>query len=361
MRETGLQRLDAWRQNWRRSFGYLGAIRRTRARGLWPARAERPARWSGVRVLLARGDRFGDMMLTLPFVARILASGPDLRVLATDRLSRQLLERRGIRCHESLEALAASEPAEAGGWRPDWVFFAEPGRRLRSGRFPERWAFVEQMLTGFRGAHFAMPVMRRGEAMSLFTGSFCTPTSGFSALRLLDVFADGLGLARAERPLLDDWIASRDERRSAAVVVNLSAGKAGESDRRDLPAHFWSEVAEGLGDAVRIACIVQPGDDRVREQAEADPRLGKEIVCFDDVADAAIWLGRQRLLLSPETGLCHLARNLALPMVVLTPKRKVPYFYPIEPDTGFAFAKQLGDIAPGEVIAAAKALLATRA
>lgn len=45
-------------------------------------------------------------------------------------------------------------------------------------------------------------------------------------------------------------------------------------------------------------------------------------------------------------------------MVVLTPKRKVPYFYPAEPGTGFVFAKSLDAIGPHQVVAQARALLA---
>lgn len=350
VRDTALSRLDAWRQNWRRSFGYLGAIRRSKAQGLWPPRVEGPPDFEGLPVLLARGDRFGDMMLTVPFLARLVASRADLRVLATDRLSRQLLSKVGVDCVADAHGLD--------GWRPDWVLFAEPSRNLRSKRHPERWAFVDRMLADFRGAHFAMPVMRRGEAMSIFPGSFCTPTSGISAILLLELFADGLGLPPAERPLLHPWIRDDPTRRQGAVVLNLSAGRAGESDRRDLPIGFWSAVAEGLAERAPVACIVQPGDDRQREDAASDPRLGKgEIACFEDVADAADWLGRQRLLLSPETGLCHLARNLEVPMVVLTPKRKIPYFYPLAPSSGFVFAKSLDVIAPQQVVEAALPML----
>jgi hypothetical protein len=56
--------------------------------------------------------------------------------------------------------------------------------------------------------------------------------------------------------------------------------------------------------------------------------------------------------------LCHLARNLALPMVVLTPPRKVPYFYPRAVDTRFVFATRLDQIAPRQAVEAARALLA---
>lgn len=303
-----------------------------------------------MRVLLARHDRFGDMMLTLPFLARLRASGADLRVLASDRLSRQLLSRAGVAC--------VADAQELRGWMPQWVLFAEPSRHLRSRRHPERWAFVDALLDTFPGVPFAMPVMRRGEAMSFYPGPYCTPTSGLSAIHLLERFADGLGLPAAERPLLADWITDDATRRRGAIVLNLSAGRAGESDRRDLPVRFWSRVAEGLAHLGPVACIVQPGDDQQREDAEADPLLAKgEIVCFEDVADAACWLGRQRLLLSPETGLCHLARNLDVPMVVLTPRRKIPYFYPLGPGSGFVFAKSLDRITPDEVVDAALPML----
>jgi hypothetical protein len=342
--------LNAWRRSWRRSFGYAEPIRRARARGLWPAAVPLPRSWKGRRVLVSRGDRFGDMMLTLGFLARARQSGADLRVLAADRLSRQLVSAAGIPC--------VGRAAALGDWRPEWVWLPEPCRHLRSLRHPERWSFVEEMLETFRGAAFAVPSMRRAEAMSVFPGPYCTPRSGLSAIGLLDRFADGLGLPPADRPLLRPWIAPPEQRRRGAIVLNLSAGRASESDRRDLPIGFWSEVADLLSGLAPLACIAQPGDEARRDEAASDPRLGKgEVVCFDDVAEAAAWLGSQRLLLSPETGLCHLARNLGVPMVVLTPPRKVPYFYPPARTSRFVFAKSLRRILPGEVVAEALGML----
>jgi hypothetical protein len=304
-------------------------------------------------MLAVRRDHLGDAALSVPFLGRLLESGAEVRVLLTDGASRALLSRVGVRCVAELE--------ELGDWKPDGILFLESCRHLRSQRHPERWSFVESVLSAFPGAACAIPSMRRAEAMSVFPGSYCTPLSGVTALSLLERFADGLGLPRERSPLLERWVADDAVRSSGCAVLNLSAGRGESGDRRAIPISFWAEVAEALAGVVPLACIVQPGDDALRRDFEDLQRSGRlrdcPLFCFDDIADAAQWLGRQRVLASPETGLCHLARNLRLPMVVLTPRRQVPYWYPPGDDVRFVFAERLRDASPRHTAAAVRELL----
>jgi hypothetical protein len=350
LHSTLLSRLDDWRRELRKSFEYMGTLRKTRRRGPWPPRLRKPPRFASSRVLIARSDRFGDMMLTIPFIERVLAAGARVCVMTPDPASRTLLAAAGIEC--------IAKPIEAVEFAPELVLLPTACRTLRSRRHRERWEFVMELFATLPGVPVVAPAMRRREALSFFAGPCVTPVSVHSALAILDRLADGLSLPRAAQPLLAPWIRPPADRARGAVVLNLSAGRAGESDRRDLPVAFWSQVAGALRPA-SIASIAQPGDEARRVEAESDPVLSQgEAVCFEDVVEVTDWLGRQRLLVSPETGLCHLARNLGVPMVVLTSPRKVPYFYPRSPDTEFVFAMALAELAPTQVAEAARGLLA---
>ena len=353
VQDSPVARLVSWRSQLRKSFHYTGVLRESRKEGPWPPPLAAPLRFASRRVLIARGDRFGDMMLSVPFLARVQAAGAQVCVLTPDPVSRALLLAAGVEC--------VGKAVEAAEFEPWLVLFPTTSRNLRSRRHPERWEFVQQILGAFPDTPVVAPSMRRAEAFSFYAGPCVTPLSGYTALSLLDRFADRLGLPWAVAPPLERWMVGPAERARGAVVLNLSAGRPGESDRRHLPIAFWSEVARALSPVATVASIVQPGEPARRAQAEADPELSKgPVACFEDVAEAAAWLGRQRLLISPETGLCHLARNLSLPMAVLTPPRKVPFFYPPAPDARFVFAKSLDAIAPRQAVEAAGELLAQR-
>jgi hypothetical protein len=346
-----LERLDDWRRQYRLSLEYMGTLRKHRRRGPWPPRLRAAPRFASTRVLVARGDRFGDMMLTVPFLSRVLAADAQLRVMTPDATSRSLLAAVDVGC--------VAKPGEAVDFAPEIVLLPTPCRTLRSRRHRERWEFVTEIFTTFPNTPVIAPALRRAEALSLFTGPCVTPVSGISALTILDRFANGLGLPREAPALLARWVSEPVERAGGALVFNLSAGRPGGSDRRDLPVSFWSQVARSLLPLAPIASIVQPGDEERLAQAASDPVLSKgEVVCFEEVADAATWLGCQRMLISPDTGLCHLARNLALPMVVLTPPRLAPYFYPRSPDVERVLAMTLAELAPAQVVEAAGGLLA---
>jgi ADP-heptose:LPS heptosyltransferase len=197
--------------------------------------------------------------------------------------------------------------------------------------------------------------------MSSFAGPYCSPTAPFTALGLLDRFATKLSLPVAAVDLMAG-LRTRD-RSDGCVVLNLSAGPPGDPDRvRDVPVSFWAEVARALRPHARVRCLVQPGDDTRREdyaRLAAEGRFdGVGLECFEHVAETAAWLGRQRLLVSPETGVCHLARNLALPMVVLTPERQVPYWYEPGERLACVYAERLADLDPADVSRACVAVLA---
>lgn len=342
---------SGWFTHWQRSFDYMEVIARTRARGIWPERLRRCPPFS--KVLLVRRDRFGDMMTSLPFIGRALDSGASVKVLATDRVARDLLQSAGVDC--------VPDPSSLGGWMPEAVLFLERCRHLRSARHPERWQYVETTLRAFSGAHFVVPAMRSAESMSYFAGPYCRPFHGATALSLLERFADGLGFLDTARPLLRHLIADPAARAKGDVVFNLSAGAPGISDSRAIPAGFWADVAGHLPPSLPLSCIFQPGDE-ARQRSFAEAGEAKKIrpfreVSFPDVADAAKWLGRQRLLVSPQTGLCHLARNLELPTVVLTPKHLAPYWYPKSPYLRRVFADRLADCSPLETAARAMELL----
>lgn len=331
------------------SLEHMGTLRKTRRRGLWPPPIQAAPRFADSRVLVARNDRFGDMMLTLPFLSRVLASGARVSVLTPDKTASALVSAVGVPC--------IAKPAEAAAFAPDIALIPITCRTLRSRRHRERWEFVLELLATLRGTPVVVPAIRRAEALSLFTGPCVTPVSGYTALTVMDRFANGLGLPRAAAPLLERWTRAPAERMEGAVVLNLSSGRPGEAGRRDLPIAFWSRVAAALAPGLPVASIVQPGDDARRAEAESDPVLSKGVVCFEDIRVVADWLGRQRLLISPETGLCHLARNLGLPMVVLTPLRNVLYFYPRAPDVTLVSSMRLDELDDAPVAAAARRLL----
>lgn len=283
------------------------------------------------------------MMLSLPFLSRLAESGARIRILAVDALARRLLTAIGFECF--------ADPEEARSWQPNAIMFLEPCRHLRATRHPERWRFVEEVLRVHPEVPVATPVMRSNEALSLHPGPYCTPFSGVTALSVLDRFADGLGLPKCERNLLDDWVVA-DPADRRGVVLNLSAGPPGTEDKRTVALETWAEVADAL-DGAATEVVVQPGDDVRRVEFEELQRQGRfrdvTAHCFDDIVEAARWLARKRLLVSPETGLCHLARNLAVPQVVLTPRRQVPYWYPPASNVRCVFAEDLSQLDGGSI------------
>jgi ADP-heptose:LPS heptosyltransferase len=347
------EKLWAWRRHLKRSFHYTNVIAATRAKGIWPEARRGALEISGRRILAIRRDRLGDAMLSVPFLSRLLASGADVRVLLLDEASRALLGSAGVCCVGSVE--------ELGDWRPEGALFLERCRHLRSELHPERWQFVEEMLRALQGVPCVIPTMRRAEAMSYFPGSYCTPFSGLTALSLLRLFADGLELPAGRGPLFEKWIAPDEVRAAGRVVFSLSAGVGGETGRRYIPLPLWEDIARRLADAAPLACMVAPGDDARREAFESLRRQGGlpdcELHCYSDITAATEWLGRQRLLVSPETGLCHLVRNLRLPMVVLTPERQIPYWYQRTDDTRYVFAELLRDVDAQDAATAIRELL----
>lgn len=140
------------------------------------------------------------------------------------------------------------------------------------------------------------------------------------------------------------------------MVLNLSAGYPLQTGRRFLPISFWVELRQKLSKQ-EVVALAQPGDeDRLREYHQESRALGLDGTVAKTrpgLWDLAGWLGRQGTLISPETGICHMARMLGLPTVVLTPRPLVPFWYrPSQNLKVIAFQKVISEIDSGQVLTA---------
>ncbi len=349
------ERTRQWWRRWTKAGQGLATVAAARREGWWPAAAALPDGFAGRKVLCVRRDRFGDAMVSVPFLDRLAASGAESWLWPGDGISRRLLGALGQRCVGDLDAARAL--------RPDWLLFLQACRHLRASRYPERWAWLREVCEAFPGTPAAIVCWRRAEAMADVT-ALGKPWSGSDRIAELARFADALGLPPAESGLFAGWRAPLQTRRTGALVINLSAGAPGVEDRREVPIAFWAEVHARLRERVAAtACVVLPGDEERRADFERSQAQGAfrgcTLKCEPDIVEVARWLARQRLLLSPETGMCHLARNLGLPMLVLSPARLVPYWYPAAPTTRVVCARELKDASLPETIAAAEGMLSS--
>lgn len=341
-----------WLKTRRKSGEHLDKLNSARSRGLWPAPTAKPANFKDVRVLCLRRDRFGDMLASLPLLARLRQAGAQVMVLTPCKTSRALLR--------ALEVPCCDELGVAGAFVPEWLFFLQSCRHLRAERHPERWLWLEEMLTAFQGTPAAIPGWRVAEMMSVPTPIRAAPWAALDRFAELERFGDALGLPPLEGDgLVSDWLAAaRPE--DGGLVINLSAGEPGVEDRREVSIDFWARLHEALQPEVS-SCVVLPGDtERIKgflDAREAGQFRECELFCEQDIEKVARWLAGQRLLLSPETGLCHLARNLRLPRVVLSPPGLVPQWYTAARDIRTVCAKYLADASLEATIEAARSLL----
>ncbi len=347
-----LQSLRYWLKTRRKSgqlFDNLGAARDA---GIWPEARARPASFRGLKVLCARRDRFGDMLASMPLLARLRQAGAEVMVLSGCGTTRALLDALGVE--------SSSEISEAGAFLPDWLFFLQTCRHLRAERHPERWEWLLELLGYFRGTPCAIPAWRKREMMSLHTSIRCAPWAALDRFAELERFGDALGLPPMQGDgLFSEWIAAA-RTSEGGLAINLSAGVVGVEDRREIPIEFWARVHAALQPSVS-SCIVLPGDgERMQgflDAREAGQFKNCELVCEPDIARVSRWLAQQRLLLSPETGLCHLARNLKIRRVVLSPPGLVPQWYTAAADVRTVCAKYLADVSLEETVEAARSLL----
>lgn len=339
-----------WLKEWRNCRRHLGIIERTRARGAWPPSLSNPPEWSGTRVLVARNDFFGDSILTLPFLARLQEAAEEVRFLTPDRVSRELFG------HLDLDVIADRQ--ELGDWKPDVIVFPKPCRQLRSPRLGHHlWDFVDDLLDHHPGTPCLIPSMHRSESMSLHVPVYGSPFSGWDAIRVLERFADGLGLPRSSRDLLAPIRrnAAADER---SIVLNLTAGTGDPDGRRFIPLELWRRFHAAIREDGDVSLIVLPSDERRRQELEDAGWDDVPVFCEPDINRVARWIASRQLLISPETALCHLARSLDVPTVVLSPANKLPYWYPPRSDQRTVCAKYLADLDVEAMVTATRELLA---
>lgn len=332
----------------------MEVIKKTQSKNLWPAPISELGEWKGKKVLIIRRDHLGDMCLSLSFLSRLKAAGAQFKVLATDRWSRELLSTVSVQTYEYLE--------DAVNWKPEWVIFLEFSRHLRATRHPERWAFVEKVLNDFPYTPILMPSMRKAEAMSYFPGSYAKPFQAVTAEGLLENFGNHLGLPDFNQleSLVRPYFDRSTSRSNGKVVINLSAGQIGVRDHRWVPISVWENVLSQLPEDIEVAFISTPQDSqRRREMQNAVESKGFQNVEFfsQDLEGAFNWLTQQRMLVSPETGLCHFAAQINLPRVVLTGENLVPYWYPPKKELRCVFAKDLKDIPIDGVVSQVNSLL----
>ena len=266
------------------------------------------------------------MMLSLPFLSRLLASGCKLFVYTESNPARQILADVGIECSCDLEDFRQG--------KPDLVLLLKPCRNYRAPRHPERWQRVEQLLAWFPGTPFVIPSVHPNEAMSLYIDVYGNnPLTATDAFTFLERFGDGLDLPAVGKNLLAEY-ALEDRSASRGIAINLSAGTGSRSDRRYVPTELWVQFVERLRSDIDapVSFVLLAEDTKRRREIESEPiakRLqGVEIASPPTIIETARWLARRRLLVSPDTGLCHLARALNIPLVTAVPAKLIPYWYP---------------------------------
>lgn len=345
-----------WRKARRQARQHLDVIEATREKGLWPPRLDGPPELEGKTVFLVRYDRFGDMMLTLPFLARLRAAGCQFEVYTESASARDLLVDAGVRVTCDIDELR--------GGRPDLVLLPKPCRNFRAPRHPERWRRIEGLLESFPETPFVVPSVYPNEAMSRFVGVYgANPFAPCDALTFLERFADGLGLPTSGRDLLASY---RPEDSPRGIALNLTAGTGDPEDRRYIPTELWARFVERFRNESdeRLSFVLLPEDESRRREVESH-RFRER---FDDVAvespativDTAHWLAERRLLVSPDTGLCHLARALDVPLAAAVPAKLLPYWYPPSPRQATVPTKFGRDLDVERLVQAALRLLARR-
>ena len=186
-----------------------------------------------------------------------------------------------------------------------------------------------------------------------FPRILCPVWKTITATSPTDSLADWLQLPplQGSRPL-----AAYRQKADRQIVFNLSVGPPGERGRRVLPTSFWADLRRRLKPETVLA-VTQPGDESRAEEFRQGC-LQENLSCSlaaptTSLHDLASWLGRRGVLITPETGLCHLARMIGLPTIVMTPQRLMPFWYqPGSRLTVICYRKSIGEVDPGQIIQA---------
>lgn len=332
--------LRAWIRHRRKALQYRARVFTLRSSSVKAASIQ-----GAEKILFARGDRLGDWMNSLPFLVRLRAAGRQVVLVVREEPVRVFLSNLGFK--------SIGQAQDLNGWRPDLVLTGESARHLRSPRHPDRWAFLERLMRMSGQAPMVSPCVWRSEAGPVFPGSYAPPGKQITATSLTDSLGDWLELPPAAgcRPL-----AGYRQKADRQIVFNLSAGRPGERGRRFLPISFWIELRRIL-EAESVVAVSQPGDeDRVEEFRQGC--LRDNLSCSvararTSLHDLASWLGQRGILITPETGLCHLAREIELPTIVMTPRRLMPFWY--QPGSRLkviCYQNHIGEVDPSLVVRA---------
>jgi ADP-heptose:LPS heptosyltransferase len=134
-------------------------------------------------------------------------------------------------------------------------------------------------------------------------------------VHLVDVLANHLEMrgiplpVNARQPIL---VSSEHASHNTVVLLQVGAGNS----LKTLPFSHWNALAHDLlRDGIRVGVLSSPSDDRGERLARSAP--GLEVIRTPTIDALVTALGKARLVVSPDTGVLHIAAALGIPFLGL--------------------------------------------
>lgn len=273
------------------------------------------------RILLARADRLGDTLLSLPVASAVKRLHPAAHVaFLTRAYAAPLLEN-----HPCIDAAIVDRDgalAKGGSWR---AFFALVAR-LRAERFdlavilhPEWRLNLAVYLAGIPAR--VAPAMKFAQVLANVRvkqrRSLCRIHECDYALHLARQALPGLPRAFPELFLSDEERARAAALRASGARVGIHPGSGGSAANWRLDRYI--ECARALSArGVRIHLSWGPGEEAIRDRFRAEAVPG--VTFFHEaqgLRDLLVTLSSLDLFLAPSTGPLHLATALRVPVIGL--------------------------------------------